>query len=702
MLEELHFLRPLWLLALLPLLAMGLRWLRHPPRYNPWREQVDEHLLCHLVLERQHLSRLPAVLLLTAWLLAVLALAGPTWTRHAAIQFRPAVPPLVIVLDLSRSMDAVDLRPSRLALVQARLRQLLERLSPRPVGLVVFAAQAHSVMPLTEDAALITGLLDDLHTGLMPLQGSNPLAGLSLGQELLRRGGMKQGDLLLVTDGAGPEAAALARRLMDEGTTLTVYAPATTGGGPIPDGAGFLSAAEGLVQSALDERALQTLAEAGGGRYIPYAREGGDLGRLLAALERPLSVADGLPQGQGESWREEGPWLLLILLPLGLLAFRPGWEMRGVQLPLAGARTGLVSLLLVLALQLPTAEALEWADLWWRADQQEAQTLREGRADQARVLRHDLMWRGIFHYRQGEYELAVSAFSPLDNPMGHYNRGNALVQLGRLEGALGAYERALQLDPGHRHARLNRDLVREELRQLAPDEPELEVDLSRPEDEVGSKGGEEERVEPYLEDYLEPDEGKLKTEVPDVPGPDESPGTLGGGAVLLQGEEDKEGEEGPSMGQSADEGEAGEREEESEITRAGRIPGRAQPRIKDEEQQQAPSQGPSEQGLDAEKQRGGGGLPPETPSSVSPEEREGQSGRELSADDRPPENLVAPMGEPSRLDSPQAREGSDEELQQALEQWLKRIPDEPVGLLREKFLREYRRSHSKPVGLDPW
>lgn len=702
MLEQFHFLRPLWLLALPPLLALGLHWLRHPPRYNPWQEQVDAHLLPHLLLERQRLSRLPVALLLIAWLLAVLALAGPTWSRQAALQFRPAVPPLVVVLDLSRSMDAADLRPSRLALAQARLRQLLEQLPPRPVGLVVFAAQAHSVMPLTEDAALITGLLDDLSTGLMPAQGSNPLAGLSLGQELLHRVGMGQGDLLLVTDGAGTEAAALARRIADEGTTLTVYAPATPEGGPIPDGEGFLSSAGEQVRPTLDSAALQALAENGGGRYVQYARDGSDLAQLLAALERPLNVAAGSPLGQGESWREEGPWLLLLLLPLCLLAFRPGWEARVVQPSLLGARAGLSAALLVLALQLPTAEALEWADLWWRPDQQEARALREGRADQAKSLRQDLMWRGIFHYRKGEYEQAVSAFSALDSPMGHYNRGNALVQLGLLQTALVAYDRALQLDPGHRYARINRDLVWEELQRQAPEEPEAEPDFGlQRKQETGGEAKEPE-VAPYVEEYLEPPEGKLKTEVPDVPGPEESPGTQGGGAVLLQGQEDKEGKEGPGVGQGADEGAAGEHEDEAGSSRAGKTPGHTPPQAEDEEQRQEASQAPSQEG-EAEEPRTGGGLVPEGQVTAGGEEQQGQGEEAPGVDERPPAGPVEAMREPSKGASPLARKGLEEEQrQQALEQWLKRIPDEPVGLLREKFLREYRRSRSKPVGLDPW
>jgi len=692
---------------LLPLVALGLSWLRRPPRHNPWLEQVDAHLLRHLLLERQRLSRLPVTLLLIAWLLAVLVLAGPTWSRHAALQFRPAVSPLVVVLDLSRSMDAVDLRPSRLAVAKARLQQLLQQLPPRPVGLVVFAAQGHSVMPLTEDGVLISEILAELETDLMPVQGSNPGAGLLRAQELLQRAGETRGDVLLVTDGVDREAVAFSRRLADEGITSSVLALATPQGGPIPEGEDYLLADGEPVVPRLDTGALQAVADAGQGVYALYRRDGGDLQLLLAGLERPLSAGQESPMGEGEVWQEQGPWLLLFLLPLSLLAFRRGWEARDLGLPTGGAKAGLGAALVVLGLQLPTAEALEWADLWWRADQQEARALREGRSDRLKSLAHDLLWRGIVHYRQGEHELALGAFSVLDSPMAHYNRGNALVQLGRLEAALSAYERVLQQDPKHRDARFNRDLVQAELVAAMQEEGQDEAPLQAQEDKKAAetKVAEAPPVAPYAEDFLEPPEGRLKTEVPDVPGPDDSPGSLGAGAILLEGREDTEGKEGPGMGQSADAGEPGEQEDSPELTRPGRVPGRQEPSPGGDEEMQALTEDKPVAGPDAqqEQQRAGGGLHEDAPAGSGGEEGEGQTGESLASEDRPLESAVEPMRAQTKEGAGLGmRQGLEEELQQAMMQWLARIPDEPAGLLREKFLREYRRNPSKPAGLDPW
>jgi Ca-activated chloride channel family protein len=213
-------------------------------------------------------------------------------------------------------------------------------------------------------------------------------------------------------------------------------------------------------------------------------------------------------------------------------------------------------------------------------------------------------------------------------------------------------------------------------------------------------------VAPYAEDYLEPPEGRLKTQIPDVPGPEDSPdSTMGAGAILLEGREDTEGQEGPGMGQSADTGEAGEQEDSPELTRPGRVPGHQEPSPGGDEEMQALTEDKPLAGPDAraEQQRAGGGLPGDAPPGTGGDEGAGQTGESLASEERPLESTVEPMRAQQEGDSDLGvRQGLEEELQQAMAQWLARIPDEPAGLLREKFLRAYRRNPTKPAGLDPW
>ncbi|MCP5022571.1 MAG: VWA domain-containing protein, partial [bacterium] len=160
--SDLHLLRPEWLWALVPLGFILLRVVRGSGGYSSWEKVVDRHLLEQLLQPaKQGRDHSLKVTLALSWLLAVLALAGPSWEKVPPVKFQPDVPPLVVVLDLSRSMQARDLHPSRLAVAKSRLHTLLQQLPPRPVGLVVYASQAHTAMPLTRDKRLIIRVLGE-------------------------------------------------------------------------------------------------------------------------------------------------------------------------------------------------------------------------------------------------------------------------------------------------------------------------------------------------------------------------------------------------------------------------------------------------------------------------------------------------------------------------------------------------------------
>jgi len=90
----------------------------------------------------------------------------------------------------------------------------------------------------------------------------------------------------------------------------------------------------------------------------------------------------------------------------------------------------------------PQARALEWADLWQRADQQGAQLLEQGQAREAAKRFNDRQWQGMAHYAAGDYAAAAERFAQFDTASAHYNRGNALAKSGELAAALDAYDSA--------------------------------------------------------------------------------------------------------------------------------------------------------------------------------------------------------------------------------------------------------------------
>lgn len=454
---DFHFLRPLWLLALPlgPLLAWSL-WRRLHDSAE-WRHVCDPHLLVHLlVIPSAARRKWPYGLLVTAITLAVLALAGPAWERLEQPVYR-TLNARVVVLDLSRSMDATDYQPSRLTRARFKVVDILRRSRDRPVGLAVFAADGFIITPLTEDANTLISLLPAVHTDIMPVQGSRPDLGLEAAARMLERGGASRGEVILITDGVkGQRAEGQAAKLLAAGFRVSVLAAGTPEGGPIPvQGGGFFKELNGgIVVAMTDYDALRAIAEAGGGRFAPLSNDDSDINYLLSYdTPQSLDLDTRAVERTSEVWRDRGPWLLLLLLPLCAIAFRRGWL---ALIPLSVA-------------VMPTpVKAITWDDLWARSDQQAAAALRDGDPAHAAKVSSDPLWKGGALYRGGAYQEAAEIFEQSVAVTANYNRGNALAKAGRLQDAIGAYDDALDLDPQHADALYNRALVKrlmEELRQ---------------------------------------------------------------------------------------------------------------------------------------------------------------------------------------------------------------------------------------------
>ncbi len=457
--DDFHFLRPLWLLGLPlgPLLAWNL-WRRLQVGVQ-WREVCDPHLLEHLlVAPAATRRRLPYWIVTAATTLALVALAGPAWERLEQPVYR-TLNARVVVLDLSRSMDATDYLPSRLTRARFKVVDILRRSRDRPVGLVVFAADGFIITPLTEDANTIISLLPAVDTDIMPAQGSRADLGLQAAARMLERGGARRGEVILITDGVkGQRAASEAAKLRAAGFRVSVLAAGTPEGAPIPvPGGGFFKElGGGIVVAMTDYDALRGIARAGGGRFAALGNDDSDIDHLLSdTFALPLNLNMRAVERTSEIWRDRGPWLLLLVLPLAALAFRRGWL---ALIPLA-----------VLVMPAP-ARAVTWDDLWARPEQQAARALERGDPALAAGVARDPLWKGGALYRGGQYEEAAAAFAHSDKATAHYNRGNALARAGRLAEALSAYDTALEAQPQHADALHNRALVarlREQLRQLS-------------------------------------------------------------------------------------------------------------------------------------------------------------------------------------------------------------------------------------------
>ena len=607
---ELVFVRPWWLAAIPPGLAL-VWWLRrHWERSGSWEPIVDAALLPHLVVGAGTPRReWPWVAMAVAVAIAGLALSGPAFQRLEQPVFR-SLAARVIVLDVSRSMDARDLVPSRMARARHKVSDLLRRSRDGRTGLVLFAGDAFVVAPLTRDADTLVHLLSAVDTSVLPVQGSRPDLGLERAVELLESGRATIGEVVLVTDGVkGPRTRDTAETLAAHGFRVSLLAVGTEEGAPVPlaDG-GFLKGMNGeIVVPRVDMAALRAVAGAGKGRFSTVTADDADVDWLLGTrVDDPWRQTLEEVDRTTDEWRDEGPWLVLALLPIAALAFRRGWLLAW---PLAAS--------LSIPLAAGDARAFELADLWARRDQQAARAIERGDTDRAVAVAPDHRWRGTALYRGGRYDESVAAFGAGDAADDHYNRGNALARAGDLRAALDAYREALAREPGHEDAEHNRELV----------ESLLETQRDRQGGDGERDGGGSPSAEGAADDDSPNRAPRRPEEALQAGERDES----GGGAPRAEG-----GAQGGERARSA------QASEGSRGTRAG-----------------------DEHEVDA---RGG--------SAASADRTRGGIGAEH------------PLDEERRL---------------AYEQWLRRIPDDPAGLLRRKFAMEYREHGNRlPARSDAW
>ena len=585
-----HLMRPEWLWALLPAAVLALLLWRVRGQSGNWRSVIAPELLPYLLGRDATGTRghwlLPALLL--AWCLAAVAAAGPSWQKipQPIHQKQDA---LVLVLDLSYSMRAQDLAPSRIDRARQKLLDLLERRREGVTGLIAYAGDAHIVTPLTDDNPTIANLLPALNPDMMPVPGSDSHAAVELALSLLKSAGIRNGHILLVSDGVRESDIEPIRSMVaSSGARLSVLGIGTATGAPIPlPRGGFLKDSEGtIVIPGLEEEPLRSLARAGGGRYRPMQIDDSDLDLLLSAAELPGESETRALERSADTWEDQGFWLILALLPLTLGLFRRG-ALATLFLP-------------VLLLGAPErAQAQLWDDLWYTPDQQGQRALQAGDPERASTLFENPDWAGTAAYESGKYAVAVDRFSSNDSADGWYNRGNALARSGALEQAANAYRRSLELDPDQQDARDNLALVEALLKQQQQQQQEQKGDQSE---------------EQSSDQQQANDDGSQSGQQP----------------------ESQNGEQSDRQASSQQQQQEGEQEGE---------------------QQQEPDPQDGQQ---------------------SDQQREQQQARgQESTTGQQPEIDMSSLAE-------------DLERDQAMEQWLRRVPDDPSGLLREKFRYESR------------
>ncbi len=450
-----HLLRPQWLIALAPVIAILALVLWRQRAETQWGGVVASHLLRHLIVRpRRRWGINPAWLVASGMMLGIVALSGPTWRRELP-PFVEDKAPLMIALSLSSSMTQTDVAPSRLDRAKQKIRDLLAARAGARTGLIAYAATAHLVMPLTDDRGVIEPFLVALSPDLMPSDGRNAIAAVALAAQSLATEPVA-GTILVVADDLANEPAL--RQAAGRNSLLML--------GITPDGA-----PSGAVRVSVDDTDIRT-------------------------LDRRIETRYQTAQGDtfGTQWLDEGYWLLLPIALISLLWFRRG-------------TTVAWTLALFLSFQAWPAKAQDsswFRDLWLTPDQQGRLAFDRGDYGAAAKLFADPMWRGIAAYRAYDFLEAAKAFKEVDTIEGKFALGNAEAQNHAYEKAIKAYDEVLKVQPQNLAAKTNRAIVVAALKAQEEKREKQEQEDSAPPDEKADemrvdpnqKGGKRIQVKP--------------------------------------------------------------------------------------------------------------------------------------------------------------------------------------------------------------
>jgi Ca-activated chloride channel family protein len=422
-LSDFHFVRPLWLL-LLPLIGL-LSWQlrRGTDPLRGWRRLIEPGLLSSLTVGGDHRGSVARYALPAAWLIALIAVAGPTWQR-APSPFGDNDVPVMLVMKATQSMNAADLAPSRQARAHLEIADLATERPGLPLGLVAYAGTAHLALPPTRDVGLVASMAGYIDSQVMPVPGDDLAAALSLAARSLA-GGESSGLIVLLADSVqGDQRSAL--------QAFRAQYPAPVAILPLP-GAG-----------ASDD-SLQAAARLLGADVVRLSADQADSRKLVRLA---AAVPAGAVAGEGNTrWQESGYWLVPLIAPLLLLGFR---------------RRANVASMLVLAVlcSVPTGRAeAQQGNLLFSADQMGQRLFARGEYLAAAEHFADSQWKGVAYYRAGEFEQAEQAFARGVTAEDFYNRGNALLMQGKYAEAISQYDQALDLRNSWVQAAKNRELA---------------------------------------------------------------------------------------------------------------------------------------------------------------------------------------------------------------------------------------------------
>lgn len=459
-LSQFHFTHPIWLsigLVIPVIWALYFAVFRNNPSHHLLTEHIDSHLLPYLLVDntRKSSKRWQRLILWTiAWSLLLLALAGPRW-NYRDIETFSKDQSLVILLDLSESMNATDVKPSRLVRAKQKIEDILSLSKGVKIGLIAFAADPHMITPITDDKKSIRHLLPSLDTDLVHVQGSRLSPALEMASVMFEAEPGKNKSIVVISDGGFEDGSAIAtaKKLSGKGIVIHAMGVGTEQGAPLKDKQGIVIKKEGIpIISKLEAERFNEIAKKGNGRYLGTQYSDSEVAVILEDLEKKAD-AEKLQGTKNRVWEEHFYLILIFALPIILWWFRKGRLFSGL-------------VVFLICLNSFDAEATPY---FKNSEQRGKEALEQENFEGAEQAFQDPYRKGVTYYRAGKFAEAEECFKQSDRPeiscSAAYNRANSLVHQNKLKKAITAYEEVLKKWPDHTRAKENLELVKKMLEE---------------------------------------------------------------------------------------------------------------------------------------------------------------------------------------------------------------------------------------------
>ena len=262
----------------------------------------------------------PAVkfcLLEAALALLIIMLARPQFGSRISEEKRAGIE-TIICLDISNSMRARDVSPSRLDRAKMMVENMVDRFTDDKIGLIVFAGDAFVQLPITSDYVSAKMFLSSIDPSMMVNQGTDVAAAVTMATHSFTQQENIGKAIIVITDGEDHEGGALeaAKAARSRGMNVFVLGVGSTKGAPVPDGAGnYMTDRTGeTVMSRLNEQMCREIAQAGGGAYIHVENNSNAQRQLDNELDKLQKSETSIYSDFDEQFQAVGIIALLLLI----------------------------------------------------------------------------------------------------------------------------------------------------------------------------------------------------------------------------------------------------------------------------------------------------------------------------------------------------------------------------------------------------